>query len=181
MHDSTKTDPMTEFFGEVISTYSRAQALDDGVLVDAGLMARECGFRWPTAISAAAWADCVAWTDADSERQVHQDPSGRLCYLLFMAHHAIRSSSSGGDRLTFQLYRVPRGGKSTEAAITMLKLIVGPGDEGEPVVTILLLCGAPHNNRNAEFIVMQTAKSQEVRFRRKIKEMSLHSRPIDSA
>ena len=36
MHDSTKTDPLTELFGEVISTYSRAQALDDGVLVDAG-------------------------------------------------------------------------------------------------------------------------------------------------
>ncbi len=139
MHDSTKTDPMTEFFGEVISTYSRAQALEDGVLVDAGEMAREAGFRIPVVVTAAAWADCVAWTDADSERQVHQDPSGRLWDLLFMAHHAIRSSRSGGDRLTFQLCRVPRDGKSTEATITTLKLIVGPGDEGESVVTILLL------------------------------------------
>ncbi len=137
MHDSTKTDPVTEFFGEFISTYSRAQALDDGVLVDAGPMARECGFRWPTAISAVVWSDCVAWTDADSSGQVHQDQSGCLCDVLFMAHHAVRSSRSGGDRLTFQLYRVPRDGKSTEAAITTLKLIVGPGDQGEPVVTIL--------------------------------------------
>ncbi len=138
MHHSTKAEPVTEFFGEVISTYSRAQALDDGVLVDAGPMARECGFRWPTAISAAAWADCVVWTDADSARQVHQDQAGRLFDVLFMACHAIRSSRSGGDRLMFQLYRVPRDGTSTEPAITTLKLIVGPGDEGEPVVTILL-------------------------------------------
>ena len=138
MHDSTNTDPVTELFGEVISTYSRAQALEDGVLVDAGAMAKEAGFRWPVAITAAAWSDCVAWTDADGERQVHQDPSGRLWDVLFMAQHAIRVNRSGGDRLKFQLYRVPRDGKSTEATITTLKLIVGPRDQGEPVITILL-------------------------------------------
>ena len=139
MRYSTKTDPLTELFGEVISTYSRAQALEDGVLVSAGAMAREVGFRFPVAITAAAWSDCVAWTDADSARQVHQDQSGRLFDVLFMAHHAIRSRRSGGDRLTFKLYRVPRDGRSTEARITTLKLIVGPGDQGGPVVTILLL------------------------------------------
>ena len=139
MHDSTKTDPVTEFFGGVISTYSRAQALEDGVLVEAGPMANACGFRWPVAITAAAWSDCVAWTDADSERQVHQDQSGRLFDVLFMAHHAICSSPSGGDRLKFELYRVPPDGTSTEPAITTLKLIVGPGDHAEPVITVLLL------------------------------------------
>ncbi len=139
MHDSTKTDPVTEFFGEVIFTYNRAQALDDGVLINVTELAREAGFCLPAAITATAWSDCVAWTEADSSDQVHQDQSGRLWDLLFMAHHAIRSSRSGGDRLTFQLYRVPRDGKSTEAAITTLKLIVGPGDQGEPVVTILQL------------------------------------------
>ena len=137
MHHSTKTDPVTELFGEVISTYSRAQALEDGVLVDTGEMATEAGFRIPVALTAAVWSDCVAWTDADSADQVHQDPSGRLWDVLFMAHHAIRSSRSNGDQLMFQLSRVPRDGTSTEAAITTLKLIVGPGDQGEPVVTIL--------------------------------------------
>jgi len=43
MHHSTKTDPGTELFGEVISTYSRARALEDGVLVDAGLPASSPG------------------------------------------------------------------------------------------------------------------------------------------
>jgi len=138
MHHSTKTDPAIELFGEVISTYSRARALEDGVLVDAGPMARECGFRFHTAITAAAWSDCVVWSDADSARQVHQDQSGRLWDVLYMAHHAIRSSRSHGDRLTFELYRVPRDGQSTEAAVTTLKLIVGPGDDGEPVITIRL-------------------------------------------
>lgn len=55
-----------------------------------------------------------------------------------MAHQAVGSSRSGGDRLTFQVYRVPRDGKSTQAEVTTLKLIAGPGDQGEPVITILL-------------------------------------------
>ena len=66
MHHPTKTDSMTELFGEVVSTYSRARALDDGVLIDAGPMAREAGFRWPVSITAAAWSDCVSWSDADN-------------------------------------------------------------------------------------------------------------------
>ena len=86
-----------------------------------------------------AWADCVAWTDDDSLQQVHQDQSGRLWDVVFMASHAIRTSKSSGDRLLFQLYRVPRDGYSTEAVRVTLKLIVGPGDTGEPVMTVLLL------------------------------------------
>ncbi len=43
MHSPTKTDPVTEHFGEVISTHSRGQAIEDGVLVDAGDMARQAG------------------------------------------------------------------------------------------------------------------------------------------
>jgi hypothetical protein len=101
-------------------------------------MAQEAGFKWPVAITADAWADCVAWTEDDSDKQVHQDESGRLWDVLFMASCAIRSASHSGDRLPFQLYRVPRDGRSMEAELTTLKLIVGPGDQGEPVITILL-------------------------------------------
>ena len=71
---------MTALFGDVVSTYTRAQALDDGVLVDAGPLARDAGLTWPVALTAAAWADCVAWTEADTQRQVYQDETGRLCY-----------------------------------------------------------------------------------------------------
>jgi len=126
------------FFGEIISIYTRAQALADGVLIDAGPMAREAGFRWPVAITAGAWADCVSWSDADSERQTPQDQSGRLWDVLFMAAYAIRANPRGGAELLIELYRVPRDGNATQAELTTLKLVVGPGDEGEPVTTILL-------------------------------------------
>ena len=110
MSNQTTKPAQHRFFGEVISTYTRAQAIDDGVLIDAGSMAKEAGYRWPVALTAAAWSDCVAWTNADSEVQGHQDQSGRLWDVLFMSAYAIRTYGGGGDRLNFSLYRVPRNG-----------------------------------------------------------------------
>ena len=139
MESAKQHNDMTEFFGEVISTYSRAQASEDGVLVDVTETASEVGFRWPVAITQAAWLDCVEWTEEDSKRQTYQDLSGRLWDVVWMAFMAIRSTRSSGTQLMFQLYRVPRGGKKTTARKVTLKLVTGPGDNGEPVVTIMLL------------------------------------------
>ncbi len=121
MSDQTTKPVEHPFFGEVISTYTRAQAIDDGVLVDAGPMAKEAGFRWPVALTAAAWSDCVAWTDADSEAQVHQDPTGRLWDVLIMGGYAVHTHRGGGDRLEFSLNRVPRDGRSTERELVTLE------------------------------------------------------------
>ncbi len=138
MSNTSNKQTAESFFGNVISTYTRAQAIEDGVLIDPGSMAKEAGFKWPVALTANAWADCVAWADDDSAQQIHQDQSGRLWDVLYMAFHAIRTSKDSGDRILFQLYRVPRDGQSMEAELTTLRLIVGPGDSGEPVITILL-------------------------------------------
>ena len=138
MSNSSNEQTADSFFGNVISTYTRAQAIEDGVLIDAGAMAQEAGFKWPVALTSAVWADCVAWSEDDNRQQAYQDESGRLWDVLFMASHAIRTCSGSSDRLLFQLYRVRRDGQSMEAELTTLKLIVGPGDSGEPVITILL-------------------------------------------
>ena len=82
--------------------------------------------------------DCAAWDEADSERQAHQDQSGRLWDVLFMAAYAARANANAGSELLFEPYHVPRDGRATEAELTTLKLVVGPGDGGEPVMTILL-------------------------------------------
>lgn len=128
---------VSEFFGDTIHTYTRAQAIADGVLVDVTDTAREAGFRVPVALTRAVWEDCVAWSDEDSERQVYQDQSGRLWDVLWMACMAARGSTRQ-DRLIYRFFRVPRDGHSRSATETPLKLVVGPGDEGEPVVTIML-------------------------------------------
>lgn len=125
------------YFGDVISTYTRAQAIEDGVLIDAGSMAQEAGFIGSVALTSAVWADCVAWTDDDNNKQVYQDLSGRLCYVLYMATYAIRANPSTANQLLYELYRVPRDGHSTKAQLVKLKLIIGPGDHDEPVITIM--------------------------------------------
>ncbi len=131
------TNASTELFGETICRYTRAQALEDGVLIDVTEAATEAGFCWPVAITHAAWQACVEWSDNDSRRQTYQDESGRLWDVLWMAFVAIRSAT-GGTEINFQLYRVPKGGRRTKARLTTLKLISGPGDAGEPVITIML-------------------------------------------
>lgn len=138
MSNSSINTAAESIFGEVIYSYTRAQAIDDGVLVDAGPMAQEAGFKWPVALTSTVWEDCVAWTDDDSRMKPFQDQTGRLWDVLFMASHAICTSRGSGDRLLFKLYRVPRDGKTTKAELVTLKLIVGPGDHGEPVITIML-------------------------------------------
>ncbi len=90
------------------------------------------------ALTAAGWVDCAAWADADSERQVHQDAAGRLWEVLYMGAYALGTRVGGGAWLHYSLYRVPRDGHSTQAKLTNPKMMVGPGDDGEPVITILL-------------------------------------------
>ena len=123
-------------FGNLIYTYSRVDAIADGTLVDVSEMARDAGFRIPVAMTAAVWADCVAWNDTDSERQTSQDEAGRQWDVLWMASLAARRTQ--GERCPFQLYRVPRGGRATRPRLTTLHLHIGPGDAGESVITILM-------------------------------------------
>ena len=40
-----------DVFGPVIYTYTRAQAIEDGVLVDVSTLAAEAGIRYPTAVT----------------------------------------------------------------------------------------------------------------------------------
>jgi hypothetical protein len=130
-----------ELFGEVIYSYTRAQAIEDGVLIDISETAREAGFRFPVAITSAAWADCVAWSEEDNTRKPFQDEAGRLWDVVWMLGNAVRRSK-GESSIPFELYRVPREGNGRKAKLTTLKAVCGPGDDMEPVITIML----PHED-----------------------------------
>ena len=140
--DDTLAGDDASLFGpeNVIFAYTRAQAIADGVLIDVSEAAREAGFRFPVALTAQVWADCVAWEPEDSARQIHQDLSGRLWDVLWMASWSIRIQRGGDSpcRLPYRLYVVPRDGKSLEAREMELHVHIGPGDAGEPVLTIML-------------------------------------------
>ena len=119
---------------DFIYTYTRQQALDDGVLIDASSMAKQAGFKVPVAITHAVHYDCVEWTEADSQRQTYQNASGRLWDLLFLAR---LSAGSDLSEVFFKLNRIPRNGKAKSPRLTTLKMQIHGGDSGEPVITIM--------------------------------------------
>ncbi len=83
------------------------------------VVAREAGFLLPLALTPAAYEDCVAWTDDDSDRTgALQDEAGRLWDVVGMAAQAARGQSQGRiDRpLPFRVYRVARTLDRGEAA-----------------------------------------------------------------
>lgn len=128
---------LDSIFGEPIYVYSRAQAIDDGSLIDLTEAAREAGFRIPVTITATAWADCVTWSDADSKRQTAQDEAGRLWDVIWMASLAARRAGNS-QRIAFTVNRVPPGGRSLNPRPTTLHMCIGPGNDAAPVITILL-------------------------------------------
>jgi len=124
---------------EVISIYTRQQAIEDGVLVDVTELSKKAGFRFHTVVTNAVWKKCVAWSEEDTKSQLHQDESGRLWDVLSMAIIAARQQPTVSEIL-YKLYCVPRDGRAKRARLTQLKLHIGPGDNGEAVITIMLPC-----------------------------------------
>ena len=128
---------------EIIHTYSREQALEDGVLVDVSEMAREAGFTVPVAVTRAVWR---LIEPTEQERTVYlQDESGRLWDVLWMASLAARRTheTDTNTRRGFYVWFHLRGrGARNEHRTERLDIHSGPGDDGEHVITILL----PHED-----------------------------------
>lgn len=121
---------------DVVHSYSRADMLADGFLVDVSSTAKQAGFRVPVAVTRAVWTDCIEWTAEDSRHQTHQDEAGRLWDVLWMCMCEAKRQRVHASFL-FELYRVVRGsGKALPRAVT-LKAVIGPGDSGEPVITVM--------------------------------------------
>ncbi len=117
----------------VISSYSRRQAIEDGVLVDVTATAREAGFRYPVAVTQAVWHQIIS-PDEDS-RAIGQSEEGRLWDVLWMLKYAITLARGSVDTLTYDLLVVRNG---ASAAPVTLKAVCGPDDDGSPCVTIML-------------------------------------------
>lgn len=121
------------FDGMPISySYSRAQAIEDGVLIDLSPWARETGFTIPAACTAAVWNQHVV-PPGDTQK-LGQSERGRAHDMLWMLYHTIRSQPGVADRLLYDVIVVDAGGR--QQTVT-LKAVCGPGDRGEPVMTIL--------------------------------------------
>jgi hypothetical protein len=122
---------------DLIHSYTRAQAIEDGALVDVSETAREAGFRWPVALTAGVWA---LIEDIPPRFQGFQDIQGRLWDVLWMARSAARRND--GREMLYEL--ILHHGRKTYATFKLVSSPFGqslrtkPGDQGEPVITIML-------------------------------------------
>ena len=119
-----------DVFGPVIYAYSRAQAIDDGVLVDVSETAGEAGIRFPVALTRAVYEQCVIVPP----HARCQDERGRLWDVLGMTRYAIMRAPAGRTELAVSLVCLTDRGKRR----VTLKAICGPGDDAEPVITVML-------------------------------------------
>lgn len=86
----------------LIHSYTRAQAIEDGVLVDVSDVAKEAGSKLPVAITRAAWARYVEVPRGLELRG--QSVDGRLWDVLFMLHVAIKRQQGNSSEIHYQLH-----------------------------------------------------------------------------
>jgi hypothetical protein len=115
---------------ELIHSYSRTQAIADGVLIDVTETAREAGIAYPTAVTAAVHANYVRVPDGVTA----QDERGRLWDVLWMLRFAVARAPEG-DFLIYTVF-VKTGDGAPKPV--KLKAIAGPGDQGEGVITVMM-------------------------------------------
>jgi len=104
---------------DLIYSYTRAQALDDGVLVDVSHTGAGEIFRYPVAFTAALVSDLRKGAGAEEETF-----SARAWDVAYMS---TRGEGTGSDKF----FRVIVGRETLQ-----LRVNCGPGDNAEPVITI---------------------------------------------
>lgn len=126
-------------FGPVIHSYTRADAIEDGVLVDLMQegsfslpLVKEAGFKYPVAMTIGAFTACICNPD-NAILPPGQDVTGRLWDVLWMLSCAIKRTADG-DTIAFEVL-VWNGRKHDKVRLWSR---CGPGDTPEPVITIML-------------------------------------------
>jgi hypothetical protein len=133
---------------QLLSVYSRQQAIEDGTLVDCtqpifDQLNREAGLKVDVAMTASAFNRYVAISD---ELKATQDLRGRYWDIVWMFRNAALKAHAR-DELLFQFHCIPNGegylnnekrGLSPMHRLVTLKAVCGAGDRGEPCVTFML-------------------------------------------
>ncbi len=112
---------------DLIFSYTRKQAIEDGVLVDVSKDAANAGYKIQVAITSAVYTGYIETSLPG------QDEKGRLWDVLIMLQLNARNSDS--DTILFDVLF-----QMTEDRIepVQLKAVIGPGDTHDPVLTIML-------------------------------------------
>lgn len=116
---------------DVIYSYTRKQAIADGVLVDVSETAKEAGINFQVSLTSTVWGHFVV--PPVNLESCGQSVTGRLWDLLWMFRmQALKTNSS---LLFFTCIFLNEHETREEVK---LKAFCGPGDNMEPVITIML-------------------------------------------
>jgi hypothetical protein len=113
---------------DLIFSYTRKQAIEDGVLIDVSELAKEAGFKYPVAVTVGVWSEWIV----PPPNAIGQDTKGRLWDLLTMLRIAAKKTE--GDRVDFQVIFY----QGNESLVTDFYALIGPGDDIGPVITVML-------------------------------------------
>ena len=120
-------------FGEVIYSYTRAQAVADGVQVDVSKVAAEAGIRFPVFLTRTVFDSFVTVP----EGVTGQDEAGRLWDVVWMTRFGIIRRPPGCIRIPVALYV-----RNDNRRAKLVKLIAQCGpldmDDAQPAITVML-------------------------------------------
>jgi hypothetical protein len=118
-------------FGDVIYSYTRAQAVADGVQVEVTKTAQEAGIKFPMFLTRAVFDNYVAVP----EGVTGQDEAGRLWDVVWMTRFGILRVRPGVDRIPVALYV-----RNDNHRAKLVKLIATCGpldmDDSQPAITV---------------------------------------------
>ena len=116
---------------ELIFSYSRSQAIDDGVLVEVPeALLKEAGIKLHTAITCVLWHDVIV-PDAES-LATGQSVEGRLWDVLMVFRVLAKRSSD--SLLLFPVRFLYHGREHRDVVV---KAVCGPGDDPTPCITFM--------------------------------------------
>ena len=122
-----------EPFGPVLYSYTRAQAVADGVQVEVTKTAHEAGIRFPVFLTRTVFDAYVAVPPDVAG----QDEAGRLWDIVWMLRFAILRSRPGTDRIPVALYV-----RNDNRRATLIKLVATCGaldiDDPQPAITVMM-------------------------------------------
>jgi len=122
---------------EIIYAYTRADAISDGVLVELpDQIVNEAGIKVKVAVTRVVWDDYLMPSYLDE--LPGQSVEGRTWDLLWMFGCAARRTRHASTILFRVLFATIEESGSIVTEDVLLKAVCGPGDDAEPVITIML-------------------------------------------
>ena len=125
-------DIFSEVEDVLIVSYTRKQAIADGVLIDITETAIEAGFKYPVAVTHAVWNQYIV--PSEPLKEMGQSVQGRLWdMLMILRYYSLRSNGKSEMFFDFIVLNEEMRQKKIR-----LKSMCHPGDNLEPVITIMM-------------------------------------------